>query len=305
MGCMPSKLLPTYTVLQSVPSSGSGRGISYHKGGAECGRRTNLAARFKVDLQADDEQEAESASKPIGRIVGTHFHSLQQYWREGKLPDDIALGANEADVHFREAVRAFQVYRRFWPVDYFGHLVGCEIKFPHPDRPDEAEYLREQLGDDFTFRTDAIYYLNQADCDKLENERGVSLPEGPGRYIIDYKCRFQITSVNMWDAQFGAQSIAYPMAYNLLHARFPDRYPEPVKGMIFDEMSRQPQKDSTFALKHFQLFVAQTSPNDIDIVRALIAQSKHNIENDLANPGACIGHWGPCAFLKGGQCSRK
>lgn len=299
---MAQTLLDIFTVLQSVPSSGSGRGISYWKAAAECGRKVRLLEQHKMQVQAEEADEAEAANKPIGRIVGTYGHVLQQAYHEGRLPENLVIDADAADVHFREAVRCMRVYRRFWPADYFGEVVGCEIKFPRAE--DEASLLRDVFGDDFTFRADLMVRMSEERAAEIELSRGVSL-NGAGLYIVDHKFLWQIDKTAVWDYAYGPQSLAYPIAYNLLHANFPDRYPVPVQGMIFDCMSRQTQKEENFKESHFQLIVSQALPEDVDVIRNTVRVGQAMLSMNLPNPNACVGKYGPCPFLKNGQCDRR
>jgi hypothetical protein len=304
---MVANLVEVFTTMQSQVSSGSGTGVSYYKNASECYPRVLLAAQHKFDLDADEAEEASDARKPIGRIVGTYGHALQQIYHEGRLPETLVVDASEGDIHFREAVRCMRAYRKFYAPTYFGQVIGCEVKFPQ--QPDEAALLEQHFGGPFTLRADMVNYLDQERVDELELTRGIVL-DGPGLYFVDHKFLWQIDAAKKWDYQFGMQSVAYPVAYKLLHEHFPERYPHDIKGMIFNCMSRQTQKEENFTEKHFQLFVSQFQyPEDIGMVAsgiriANLLKADHEATGNGYNTNACIGKWGPCPMLKLGQCSR-
>lgn len=289
-----------YKVLQSQPSSGSGRGVSYWSKAMQCGRMANLSEARKIDMTLEEQLEVSRTDKVIGRIAGTYFHALQEAWHTGKMPEGTVVEADEFDLNFHEALRCLTAYQGAWPKDYFGTTLGCEVKFPR--NAEESAWLREQLGEDFTFRVDRLIELTDAQAENINRTRNGDLPGG-GRYILDYKLLYNHQAKDSWDYTEGLQALAYPSIYNVLHERF--GYGAPVVGMIFDVTTRSTRVAANWGPKNYALYLAKPAANFVSLLSNGLAQAKRNVAQDLANPFSCIGPYGPCAFLKDASCTRK
>lgn len=295
-----SELQAIYQKLQEKPSTSSGRGISYWAKAMHCGRLANLSEQRKLDLALEDQTEALHSERVIGKIAGGYFHALQEAWHSGRLSGPFEDDCSEFDIHFHEAVRCFKVYQKFWHKEYFGKTLGCEITFPRNEV--EAAWLKEQFGQDFTFRVDRLIELSEADMVLINITRNAELAS-PGRYILDYKLLYSTQGKDTWEYTEGLQALAYPTVYNMLHEKFD--YGAPVNGMIFDVTTRSTRLEANWGTKNFALYVARPNPWLPAMLSSAMLQAAANVEANRANPFNCVGPYGPCPFLKDGSCNRQ
>lgn len=295
-----SSLHEIYQVLQTRPSHGSGRGVSYWSKAMQCGRLANLLEARQMDLTIEEQLELSTADKVIGKFAGSYFHALQEAWHNGGFSKDTVVSADDFDLNFHEAVRCIRAYQKFWHRGFFGKTLGCEVTFPRT--PEEAAWLRELVGEDFTFRVDRLIELTEEEATLININRNADLP-GAGRYILDYKLVYSHQFKDAWEYTEGLQALAYPSVYNALHEHFD--YGAPVRGMIFDITSRSTKIEANWRIKNFALYLAKPAPDFVELLSNALRQAKRNLVDDSANPFACVGPYGPCTFLKNATCNRR
>lgn len=284
-----------YELLQSRESGSSGTGASYYGSFSQCGMKGRLQELFPYD-ERDRDLESNppyGSARVDGRRAGTIFHLLQECWRTGTLPEDVAVGP-EGDASFDAAAASFRAYRLFAKNDIhnLGRVHSAERKLP--ENSEQQKRIKAFIGGfPFTMRYDLLVDITLEDIARLAIERGISIPE-EGLYIIDYKLVRAITDSTMWDYSYSFQQLAYPVIYNIC---FPDA---PVKGMLTEVMARVQKPES----RHFALYLAYPDENVKRIVRDGVRRAAQLRRTGWANPFACIGKYSPCFFLKNSACPR-
>jgi hypothetical protein len=149
--------------------------------------------------------------------------------------------------------------------------------------------------------------LDIQDLDAVQKNTGLVLPQA-GKYIVDFKCLKSYKKQLEWEYRFSYQGATYMELYNRM-------YPEaPVVGFIFDvilrhvTLSKEPRYAKTGKLSQgssFMAFFQQEDPDAVLAVDQLVQIGKANYDNNIANPSACFGQYGPCFWLTSGKCNRR
>ena len=290
-----------YQTLQSMPHGSSGRGMSYWRKAAACGRLAVLSARHEEPENDPDELDA--------RTVGVYYHLLHELGLRGQRDNETWDQTEGAyDANFLEAVRLYRAYRRDWgsPLDRWGAtLLGVEVPIPASDVGREAA-ARLFGGQDVTGRLDALIEISAEALDGIYERTGVQLP-GPGRYILDHKTAKSRQDKHHWDYMFGLQSITYMHLYNLEH-------PEaPVRGIIFDQIYKHKQITTTpkyaktgrvLQDSSYEAFVSVPVEGEERVIQALVDLGSENVKLNRTNPSHCFSGFKACYLFAAGLCNR-
>lgn len=242
-----------------IPHGGSGTGVNYWKNWADsCPIAAHLGERIHTDC--NDRR---------GALRGTLVHGMLPLWRSGEWDGNEKLAFIDtrcrppaADI-IAEAFHLFGGYRRqrtrdFWGVDLCNEIVVS------------AEDLAPYAGmTPLSAAIDHIFYLSEADIERLR-EAGVGrFANGPGEYIYDLKT----ASAENQDAwlkwqMFPARVVYYWAAKALGY--------EP-RGIIYEEVIHR--KD--VGIRALELTLPM--PHEEDIVRAWLKQAVKNREEFYTN----------------------
>lgn len=289
-----------YQTIQSQKSGSSGTGTSHYGVSASCGMKSRLYERYPFIKQEEQEDEYEANYDARGKLkvsgtrAGSFYHKLQELWRLGTIPSNLAIDASHADYDFQIALRSFNNYRNRFnsDVNNLGRVRGAEGLVPSTDA--EREAIKAALGGlPFTIRYDLLTEIGPEDIGRIAVERGCALP-GPGLYIIDYKLLASIGKSTSSAYTHGFQQLAYPVIWNICN---PTR---PVRGMLTDVITRV----QTLEAKHTGLYLAHADENALAIVRDSVQRAQKQHELGEANAFACDGKYGPCGHLSSGLCPR-
>lgn len=292
-----------YVTLQSMQHGSSGRGMSYWRKAAACGRLVVLG-------QKHVEPAAEGGEELDARTVGVYYHLLHELGLRGQAGNETWDQTEGAyDANFLEAVRLYRAYCRDWgsPLQRWGaRLLGVEVPIPAGPMGREAA-LKIFRGQDVTGRLDALVEIPEEELEGVYERTGIQLP-GPGRFILDHKTAKSRQDKHHWDYMFGLQSITYLYLYNLEH---PDA---PVRGIIFDQIlkhkdiSTTPRYAKTGRIlqdSSYEAFLAVPKAGEEDVIRALVELGAENVAKNRANPAHCFHGFKPCYLFAAGLCDRK
>lgn len=280
----------------AAKGTGTSRGVSYWQVASMCGRQRNLIQIHR--------EVADALGESDNKTVGSFYHWLQEQWALGNIQTDQAVDVGDiVDPEWSEAIRLFDFYRQIRPLDYFGKIIGSEVKLPVDDTHKAciSLFMGMHIEDPDlpTGQADRLVYMDANDVDRIESNHELVL-RGPGLYIHDHKTSGQRKSESSIRADWTdtVQALAYPVLYNVGPA-----YLGKVKGFLVDGIVKHKNLDP---LKSLQVGFAPYSEDNDDIVRAAILEAKYQRDRNVANPFACYSKFGtPCAFLENGLCERK
>jgi hypothetical protein len=209
--------------LRQLPSSGSGRGISYYTTITQCPRKARLD-----DLLRKAGQDA--GGSPDAR-VGTLFHKFMEVYYSGDtlvLPQDYI-----ADEEFNEALRLYAGWAQRFSPEFWGTVEAVEPLLPaqfglgisNETVLAEREKFATVFGDlDFTMRLDLVIRITADSLGRVRKVPGLETIQ-EGTYIMDYKTRSKTPSHGVLGFAISPQFIAYQMGWEALRR-------EKVSGMI-------------------------------------------------------------------------
>lgn len=290
-----------YQTIQSMQHGSSGRGMSYWRKAASCGRLVVLGQKHAEP--AGDPEELD------GRSVGVYYHLLHEIGLRGQASNETWDQTEGAyDANFLEAVRLYRAYCRDWggPLERWGAtLLGVEVPIPAGDVGRDAARALFQ-GQDVTGRLDALVEIPEEALEGIYERTGLLLP-GPGRYILDHKTAKSRQDKHHWDYMFGLQSVTYLYLYNLEH-------PEaPVRGIIFDQIYKHQEIRTTpkFAKtgrilqdSSYEAFVSVPVEGEENVIKALVDLGAENVRLNRTNPSHCFSGFKPCYLFAAGLCNR-
>ncbi len=296
-------------LVQSQPHGSSGKGMSYWRSAARCGRMAILDAKDRA-RRAESRPEPQDMDGEINKAErGVAYHALMEHDLRGTL-ENVAWDAREEAFNpsFKDALRLYRAYKRDWGsvLQKWGATHGePEVLVPSTEVGREA--ARSFMGDDDTGRLDAWIYIPDSALAGVAERTGLNLP-GEGVYLLDHKTGQQLSARDVFEYSMGEQSINYLYLYNLEHPEAPAR------GMIFDKIIAHAEisMEDKFAAtgrkvksKSYHHYLAEAMPGDEEIVQNLIQIGKHNVDNNIANPAQCFAGAIVCPHLKSGRCDRK
>lgn len=281
---------------EAAKGTGTSRGVSYWSVASMCGRQRNLMSQHR--------ELADALGQSDNKTTGSYYHWLHEQWAEGRLAVDDAIDVGDiVDPEWSEAIRLFDFYRKSRPLDYFGKIVGSEVKIPVDDTHKAciSLYMGMHIEDPDlpTGQADRLVYMDAEQIDRIEADYDIAL-RGPGLYIHDHKTSGQRKSESSIRADWTdtVQALAYPVLYNVGPS-----YLGKVRGFIVDGIVKHKNLD---VAKSLQVGFAAYSEENDDIVKAAILEARYQRERNAANPFACYSKFGtPCAFLENGLCGRK
>lgn len=267
----------------------SGRGPSYWQTPMLCGKKAALTEQHKEIHDGDRQSDA--------MRTGSFYHYLHEIYQTGKMEADTVFDAGSIqDPAWSEAARLFRHVKSARPKDYFGEVVGTEIKLPVTLEHRRAiEKFFDIYGDDCpTGQIDLLTLMSADDVARIEADRGVTL-RGPGLYIIDYKTAAARANDMSARADYTetVQSMTYPLLWNLAGG-------ETIKAMIFDVIV----KHKNLGENSMQTFVSYPCPTHGAIVRNAVRTARASKLKAGANPYACFYKGYECTFLKNSLCGR-
>jgi hypothetical protein len=278
-------------------SSASGRGVSYwdNDNDAVCGKRLQLAAIHKEAVAAAETHIEE-------KKLGTYFHGLMEMWMNGKLAPGMVLDVGPIqDAEWNNALRLFNFMKEHFTREYFGDVVGAEIKLPVNE--DHKAKVREYFGhDEITGAIDAMTMLSAADVARLEAEWNIRL-DGPGLYLIDWKTSGARKNADAAKSNYteSMQAMTYPTLWNLAGG-------QQCKGMIYfvivKHVKLRRHDLDPKNLSSVQVFFAKHQPEHAAIVKNTINEARRMRDAGVANAFACYSNNRECAFLRAGICGR-
>jgi hypothetical protein len=294
-----------YKTIQSSPGGSSGRGMSFWKQAAACGRAANLSELYKEvrEVSTDPDQD------PNALMVGVYYHALHEIQLRGQGLGEVwdQTDTTVEDPSWLEAVRLYRAYQKDWGscTNKWGAvLIGTEVKIPSTAAGETA--VKDLFGDVTTGRMDALLYIPDSNLESIYERTGLLLPSG-GHYILDHKTAKSRGDKHMWEYTFGLQSITYMHIYNMEHPT------APVQGMIFDQIykhaqiSKEPLRSKAGDIKRdssYEAFLAVPNHGEEKVIQSLVQLGKKNVEEDRANPAHCFAGFKPCRFFTNGQCGR-
>lgn len=193
-----------------VEHGGSGTGFHYWKGWLECPRKMQLLSTIPG-----------SGSVSRALLVGTYTHAFLEIYYSGGLD---RRGYDTRSVEFMqvsgepwepdekarlEAERIFRGYRARFAPDGFGDVVGVE-RYLKVEGAENTNWLPP--GVTLTGKIDLVVHMNKAQCERLKNERKLSLE--PGYYIIDHKTAWGYNRDMITEYKHSLQFLTYGYLWN-------------------------------------------------------------------------------------------
>jgi hypothetical protein len=285
-------------ILHTLPSGGSGQGLTYWTDEAICPRRAWL------------NKNEGSRGLPHDKALqaGVIYHALQDLYRRFPEPgfDTVRVeyvqdsgDREDVDEAARlEAERLFREYRtRFKPTD-LGHVTSVE-KFYDVSN---IELPWKPYGMPLTCRVDLETKIGATAQQRIRIARGVNVPLG--NYIVDFKTDAYRTPVTRERYLAEIQFPLYMLIRNAVEKKRP-----PVVGALIDVAFKTKSPD--FDL----IYIPPPSKDTTEIVSAFLwhawkifqqeAQEAQNGDIPRTNPRACYSWNRPCPWLVAERCNRR
>ncbi len=293
---------PTRVVTIDFESGGSGRGVSWHMDAAGCPLRRALRdlAGKRAEANGLPREHNWAAWEHADR--GTVFHALVAAYHTGWINPEQALEipCPEAKSAFDEGVRFFTGYKEHFPPNFWGEVIGTEVKLFTGEQEDELPPFVVPVT------IDMIIQVDEEDISRIVRHLPTLQGMEPGVYLVDWKTRDQ-KPYNLLNAYGGkVQGLAYQAAYN--YNQFigcPEDPEEPCKGMIYmgivghkpmrlhDEGPRKPKS-------FWPLLQRTPSQADLEMLGSFLLSARALSETRFPNLSSCE-DFGSCSYYVDGE----
>jgi hypothetical protein len=270
-------------------SGGSSAGMHYWSDAAKCGMRAVLSDRQKRERLDDHAAipplEDQSKIDKSAFAVGSAYHKLHELLRNGELPlanhTHLSVKPEHLSASHVEALRLFNGWMSFWPVDMWGDVVAIEKEVVVADMFDDKDLKVSAMPD-------LVVSLKKEHVEMASARLGHVI--APGNYIVDFKTSDQPYSDLYYKG--GLQALWYPIAGNACED-------VQVEGVIFDAIHKfGRRKDKSITHENFG---AVYSPIDDSAERALQGMVLQGAENIRRAHTEGMGNRSECmAFNFGG-----
>ncbi len=171
---------PALPILHTI-GGGSAHGLHHYMGWAQCPRKAVL------DAEAAEAKVANSATNSATNVGSIAHAYLEHYYGPTHGESSHALqfsGHVAGDPDVSEAERLFRAYRKKFPRDELGLVLGVEVELPG-ELPAKERILNSIGIYPFTCKIDLVTEIDAKQAAHLKTTRDSDIE--PGIYVIDHK----------------------------------------------------------------------------------------------------------------------